>query len=400
MSGGKRAKTKIETVLKMREGREHGAYHTYHSPWSPPEQASSASLTAASICSGLGDEATKTRRAWFLGVTRACRATRGLTTKAVCILMIRVISLFVSAGGGGASGEMALMAGETLSDPVGAYSASSRPIPTCAIHGLQFHSFFVFAPVMLSCALIRPRVSTSAAGTEAMNRQVVLGRPLFTSTRPGRRGPVGNPSVPAAGRGVTRCEALPPTVVWDISEGLELPVQLIYLTTLLGFLSVGAYVVVQQVLSKRGMDEMAKDIGERSRNDEATPVDYYELGVILLRKKLFTQANQNLKKALKTWDPETGDSEVLAQVHNALGYSYFNLDRFEEAIKQYRTAVEMQPGYVTAWNNLGDVLEKQKKYSDALGAYQEVLGLDPSNNVAKERANWCRTRVERSQGML
>lgn len=295
---------------------------------------------------------------------------------------------------------MALMAGETLSDPVGAYSASSRPIPTCAILGLQFHSFFVFAPVMLSCALIRPRVSTSAAGTEAMNRQVVLGRPLFTSTRPGRRGPVGNPSVPAAGRGVTRCEALPPTVVWDISEGLELPVQLIYLTTLLGFLSVGAYVVVQQVLSKRGMDEMAKDIGERSRNDEATPVDYYELGVILLRKKLFTQANQNLKKALKTWDPETGDSEVLAQVHNALGYSYFNLDRFEEAIKQYRTAVEMQPGYVTAWNNLGDVLEKQKKYSDALGAYQEVLGLDPSNNVAKERANWCRTRVERSQGML
>lgn len=210
-----------------------------------------------------------------------------------------------------------------------------------------------------------------------------------------------------------RCEALPPfpstastvstvsaMAVWDISEGLELPVQLIYLTTLLGFLSVGAYVVVQQVLSKRGMDELAKDIGERSRNQEATPVDYYELGVILLRKKLFTQANQNLKKALKTWDPETGESEVLAQVHNALGYSYFNLDRFEEAIKQYRTAVEMQPGYVTAWNNLGDVLEKQKKYSDALGAYQEVLGLDPSNNVAKERANWCRTRVERSQGML
>ena len=58
----------------------------------------------------------------------------------------------------------------------------------------------------------------------------------------------------------------------DIAEGLELPVQLIYLTTLLGFLFVGAYVVVQQVLSKRGMDEMAKDIGERSRNQEATPV--------------------------------------------------------------------------------------------------------------------------------
>lgn len=53
-----------------------------------------------------------------------------------------------------------------------------------------------------------------------------------------------------------------------------------------------------------------------------------------------------------------------------------------------------------AWNNLGDVLEKQKKYSEALAAYQEVLGLEPGNVVAKERASWCRTRVERSGGLL
>ena len=33
----------------------------------------------------------------------------------------------------------------------------------------------------------------------------------------------------------------------DISEGLEAPVQLLYLVTLLGFLVVGAYLVVRQV---------------------------------------------------------------------------------------------------------------------------------------------------------
>lgn len=188
--------------------------------------------------------------------------------------------------------------------------------------------------------------------------------------------------------------------VYQLSEGLEMPVQLLYLTTLLGFLFVGAFVVVRQVLVKRELEETAKKIGERVRNQEATPEDYYELGVILLRKKLFTQANANLKKALKNWDDENGDEEIHAQVHNALGYSYFNLDRFEDAIKEYKKAVEMQPGYLTAWNNLGDVLEKKKRYSEALNAYQEVLGLDPSNNVAKERAGYCRTRVERSQGML
>lgn len=37
----------------------------------------------------------------------------------------------------------------------------------------------------------------------------------------------------------------------------------------------------------------------------------FELGVILLRKKLFTQAVKNLEKARKTWD---GEPDELAQV--------------------------------------------------------------------------------------
>ena len=42
--------------------------------------------------------------------------------------------------------------------------------------------------------------------------------------------------------------------------------------------------------------------------------DYFELGVILLRKKLFTQATKNLEKAKKTWD---GEPDELAQVTTA-----------------------------------------------------------------------------------
>lgn len=32
------------------------------------------------------------------------------------------------------------------------------------------------------------------------------------------------------------------------------------------------------------------------------------------------------------------------------------------AVKEYEKAVELQPGYVTAWNNLGDAYEKQKNW--------------------------------------
>ena len=43
------------------------------------------------------------------------------------------------------------------------------------------------------------------------------------------------------------------------------------------------------------------------------PQETFELGVILLRKKLFTQAVKNLEKARKTWD---GEPDELAQVHH------------------------------------------------------------------------------------
>lgn len=173
--------------------------------------------------------------------------------------------------------------------------------------------------------------------------------------------------------------------------------------------------------------------------------DCFELGVILLRKKLYTQATKNLEKASRMWDAEPEElaqvhmfaqsrlsvkaedaaggsahlssticgiwrcqaprsaaslgmpcraaaasverSEALhgiahavlklehhldwvngLQVHNALGFAYFNMDRSELALKNYRRAVELQPGYTTAWNNLGDAYEKARDWDQVLPA--------------------------------
>lgn len=58
--------------------------------------------------------------------------------------------------------------------------------------------------------------------------------------------------------------------LYETAEGLETPIQLIYLTALLGFLAFGAYLVVRQVLIRRELDEAAKALGERIRTGEAT----------------------------------------------------------------------------------------------------------------------------------
>lgn len=41
---------------------------------------------------------------------------------------------------------------------------------------------------------------------------------------------------------------------------------------------------------------------------------------------------------------------------------------------EYRRAVELQPGYVTAWNNLGDAYEKLKSWRWVLGCKVQSRG--------------------------
>ena len=83
------------------------------------------------------------------------------------------------------------------------------------------------------------------------------------------------------------------------------------------------------------------------------------------------------------------------QVYNALGFAYFNMERIELAIDSYKQAVEMQPGYVTGWNNLGNAYEKQRKFQEAYKAYEEAVSYAPDNKVAKGRVEALRTRVAR-----
>lgn len=60
------------------------------------------------------------------------------------------------------------------------------------------------------------------------------------------------------------------STLYQVAEGLETPIQAMYLLTLLGFLSVGAFLVVRQVLIRRELDEAAKGLGERIRTGEAS----------------------------------------------------------------------------------------------------------------------------------
>lgn len=86
-------------------------------------------------------------------------------------------------------------------------------------------------------------------------------------------------------------------------------------------------------------------------------------------------------------------------MYNALGVSYIRDDKLDKGIAQFEKAVKLQPGYATAWNNLGDAYEKKKDLRAALKAFEEVLLLDPNNKIARPRRDALRERVRLYKGV-
>jgi len=111
-----------------------------------------------------------------------------------------------------------------------------------------------------------------------------------------------------------------------------------------------------------------------------------------VKKKLYATALKHLDSAKNTWE---GPDDELAQLHNTIGYAYLQLGKMVEAIDEYKQAVAVQPGYVVAWNNLGDAYKRSKDYKNALEAYETTLRADAGNGVAREQAKFLRERLER-----
>ncbi|CAH9087910.1 unnamed protein product [Cuscuta europaea] len=184
-------------------------------------------------------------------------------------------------------------------------------------------------------------------------------------------------------------------MVYEIGEVFDVGIQLTYLLLLLALLGAGSFFVIRQVLIRRELDLSAKELQEQVRSGGSS-LELFELGAVMLRRKLYPAATRYLLQAIKKWD---GDGQDLSQVHNALGVSYVRDGKIDKGIAQFEIAVKLQPGYVTAWNNLGDAYEKNKDFNNALKAFEEVLLFDPNNKIARPRIDALKDQVTMYKGV-
>jgi len=94
---------------------------------------------------------------------------------------------------------------------------------------------------------------------------------------------------------------------------------------------------------------------------------HYNLGVEALRARRWQDALRELDDSLSV-------NEAFPEAHLARGLVYeFGYGKDDEAVKDYRRAIELRPDFSEAHNDLGQLLARQGRSADALKEFDAAL---------------------------
>lgn len=75
-------------------------------------------------------------------------------------------------------------------------------------------------------------------------------------------------------------------------------------------------------------------------------------------------------------------AEATAQVEFGIAVAQRGL--WKEAMYRWERAVELDPSYAAAWNNLGIAYEHEGMFDKAREAYEKALDIDPDNAMIQQ----------------
>ena len=164
---------------------------------------------------------------------------------------------------------------------------------------------------------------------------------------------------------------------------MDLSLPQAYLIGLLVLLGGAAVVVGRQILRVRRDETALARLEASTRDGDQSAASLYELGSVQLRKRLYSQAADTLKRASKRAGDEPAEAQAV--IENALGFALAAQNNYAAAIRHYRSALKAKADYPVALNNLAFALEKQQKTDEAQATYEQVLQLDGGNRTAQKR---------------
>jgi Tfp pilus assembly protein PilF len=88
-------------------------------------------------------------------------------------------------------------------------------------------------------------------------------------------------------------------------------------------------------------------------------------------------------------------SDAKAQVEFGIKVAQSGL--WKEAQYRWEKAVELDPSYAEAWNNLAIAYEHEGKFEEARKAYEKALSLDPKNLLIQQNYDLFKEINDRTQ---
>jgi Tfp pilus assembly protein PilF len=79
------------------------------------------------------------------------------------------------------------------------------------------------------------------------------------------------------------------------------------------------------------------------------------------------------------------------------GISVAQKGLWREAIFRWKKAVEIDPSYAAAWNNLAIAYEYEGQFESARDAYEKALKLDPTNNFIRQNYDFFKEINDRAK---
>jgi Flp pilus assembly protein TadD len=101
--------------------------------------------------------------------------------------------------------------------------------------------------------------------------------------------------------------------------------------------------------------------------------------------------------ALAIASPALADRRADAKSQVEFGMNVAEKGLWREATSRWEKAIEIDPAYAEAWNDLGVAYEQQGKFDDAKKAYEKAIKLEPANNMIRQNYDLFREIYDRTK---
>jgi len=135
----------------------------------------------------------------------------------------------------------------------------------------------------------------------------------------------------------------------------------------------------QKRATKPSLKRKGAPIKRPKQSTKKTDTDWTAEALALWKKGKYTDPN----KAKSYWDRAIATHPKFAEAYNNRGLAFYNLNLYQEALKDFSQSIRMKPNYAEAFNNRGNVYYELDQYEKAQADFDQSLKLKPKYSKAQ-----------------